>query len=195
MNLTPQALLVATRHTLTDPASAARRVMALNLTEAEGFMALGITATAATLLTAAMQGIMGPVVDPAMQGLFDRPFLLAISQFLVMAAGAYLMWRLGRACGGTGTLAQALVLVAWLEVVLIILQIIEVLVILLLPFLTVLVSLGSVVVFFYLFTHFTAALNGFTSLTRTFFAILGTFVVVLLLVSVLLVLFIPVPHV
>lgn len=195
MNLTPQTMLNAIRATLTNPAAAARQVMALNLSLAEGFMALGVTATAATLLTAAMQSLLGPAIDPAMQALFDRPFLLAISQFVVMVAGACLMWRVGRACGGTGTLAQAVSLVAWLEVVLILLQLFEVIVVLVLPFLTILVSLGSVFVFFYLLTHFTAALNGFTSLSKTFFAILGTFVAVLLVVSLVLVFFIPVPHV
>lgn len=195
MNLTPQALYIATRATLTNPRLAARQVMALNLSPAEGFMALGVTATLATLLTAVMQSLLGPVMDPAMQALFDRPFLLAISQFVVMVSGACLMWRVGRAFGGTGSLAQALSLVAWLEVVLILLQLLEVIVVLVLPFLTMLVSLGSVFVFFYLLTHFTAALNGFTSLTKTFFAILGTFVAVLLVVSFVLVFFIPVPHV
>ncbi|MBI1172729.1 hypothetical protein GC209_15135 [bacterium] len=195
MNLTPQAILMATRATLTDPAAAARQVMALRLSEGEGLMAIGVTAVAATLLTSAMQGILGPVGDPAMQSLFERPFLLAISQFVVMVAGAFLMWRVGKAFGGTGTFAQALPLVAWLEVVLILLQLVEVIVILVVPFLTMLVSLGSLFLFFYLITHFTAALNGFTSMTKTFFAILGTFFIVLLVVSFALLPFIPVPHV
>ena len=195
MNVTPKTVFVATRATLTDPRTAARQVMALDLSQTEGLMALGVTATAATLLTAAMGMFLGPAMDPAMQALFDRPFLLAISQFAVMVTGAFLMFRVGKAFGGTGTFAQALSLVAWLEVVLILLQLVEVLALLLLPVLTTLISLGSVFMFFYLLTHFTAALNGFTALTKTFFAILGTFVVVLLVVSIVLVFFIPVPHV
>ncbi|MGV8986335.1 MAG: YIP1 family protein [Cypionkella sp.] len=195
MNLTPKALLFSARDTLADPAAAARRVMALNLSEAEAFMALGITAAAATLLTAVMQVMLGAVADSAMQALFDRPFLLAFSQFILMAVGAFLMWRVGKVFGGTGTFAQALSLVAWLEVVLILLQLAEMIVILVLPILAAPVGLASLFAFFYLITHFTAALNGFTSLTKTFFAILATAFAVLLLVSFVLVFFIQVPHV
>jgi hypothetical protein len=142
-----------------------------------------------------MQGFLGPVDDAAMQNLFDRPFLLAISQFSLMLLGAFLMWRVGRVFGGTGTFAQGLSLVAWLEVVLILLQVAEVLVLLILPVLALPVGIASLFAFFYLITHFTAALNGYTSLAKTFFGILATAIAVLLVTSFALMLIIPVPNV
>ncbi len=195
MNLSPQALLLAARETLANPAAAAREVMGLRLTTSEGLMAVGLTAALATLLTNLMQRFLGPVEDQAMQDLFSRPFLLAISQFSVMVVGAFLMWRVGKFFGGRGTFAQGLSLVAWLEVVLILLQLAEVLVLLILPVLALPIGIASLFAFFYLLTHFTAALNGFPSLVKTFFAILGTAIVVLLAVSFALIFILPVPNV
>lgn len=195
MKLSPQALLLAARDTLANPAAAARQVMALRLSTSEGLMAVALTAAAATLLTALMQIFMGPVPDPAMQDLFNRPFILSLSQLSLMIVGAFLMWRVGKVFGGNGTFAQALSLVAWLEVVLILLQVAEVLVLMILPVLALPVGMASLFAFFYLLTHFTAALNGYTSLTKTFFGILGTAVVVLLVTSFALIFILPVPHV
>ena len=64
------------------------------------------------------------------------------------------------------------ILVAVAMVVLILLQLAQVVVLLALPVLSLPIGLASVFAFFYLLTHFTAALNGFTSLIKTFFAIL-----------------------
>lgn len=195
MKLSPQAVLLAVRDTLANPAIAARQVMAMGLTVGEAWMALAATAITATLLTVMMQLVLGPVGDPSVRDLFDRPFILAFSQFSVMSVGAALMWRLGRSFGGTGTFAQALSLVAWLEVVLILLQLFEVVLILVLPGLAALVGIASLFVLFYLLTHFTAALNGFKSLIKTLFGILVSAFVTLIVVSFIVYILIPVPHV
>ena len=195
MNLSPPTLLRAARDTLVNPAGAARYVRDLGLSAGQGLMALALTAVLATLLTALMQAFIGPVDDEAMQGLFNRPFILALSQFGLMILGAALMWRVGQMFGGKGNFAQSLSLVAWLEVVLILLQLAQVVVLLALPVLSLPIGLASVFAFFYLLTHFTAALNGFTSLTKTFFAILGTSLAVLFLASIALMFILPVPNV
>ena len=195
MNLSPPTLLRAARDSLVNPAGAARYVMDLGLSVGQGLMALALTAVVATLLTALMQAFMGPVDDEAMQGLFSRPFILALSQFGMMILGAALMWRVGQMFGGKGSFAQSLSLVAWLEVVLILLQLAQVVVLLALPVLSLPIGLASVFAFFYLFTHFTAALNGFTSLIKTFLAILGTALVVLFLASIALMFILPAPNV
>jgi hypothetical protein len=169
--------------------------MDLGLSAGQGLMALALTAVLATLLTALMQAFIGPVDDAAMQGLFNRPFILALSQFGLMILGAALMWRVGQMFGGKGNFAQSLSLVAWLEVVLILLQLAQVVVLLALPVLSLPIGLVSVFAFFYLLTHFTAALNGFTSLIKTFFAILGTALAVLFLASIALMFILPVPNV
>jgi len=195
MNLSPPTLIRAARDTLVNPAGAARYVMDLGLSAGQGLMALALTAVLATLLTALMQAFIGPVDDAAMQGLFNRPFILALSQFGLMILGAALMWRVGQMFGGKGSFAQSLSLVAWLEVVLILLQLAQVVVLLALPVLSLPIGLVSVFAFFYLLTHFTAALNGFTSLIKTFFAILGTALAVLFLASIALMFILPVPNV
>lgn len=195
MKLTPETLFIAARETLADPQRAARRVMDLGLTTGEALMALGLTASVATLLTSLMQVVMGPIPDPAMAEVVGHPFILALSQFSLMLSGGFLMWQVGRMFGGQGTFARAVALVAWLEIVLILLQLVGTVAVMVLPVLAGPISLASLFAFFYLLTHFTAALNGFTSLAKTFFAILGTGVVVTFALALLLLFLIPVPNV
>lgn len=195
MNLTPETLFIAARETLADPQRAARRVMDLGLSATEALMALALTASVATLLTSLLQLVLGPVPDPAMEEVLGHPFVLAISQFSLMLSGGFLMWQVGRMFGGQGTFARAVALVAWLEIVLILLQLVGTVAVMILPVLAGPISLASLFAFFYLLTHFTAALNGFTSLPKTFFAILGTGIVVTFVLALLLLLLIPVPHV
>ena len=195
MNLTAETLFIAARDTLADPRRAAQRVMGLGLSTGEALMALALTAALATLLTSLLQVVMGPLPDPAMAEIIGRPFVLAISQFSLMLGGAFLMWQVGRIFGGTGSFARALSLVAWLEIVLILLQIVGTLAVMILPVLAAPISLASLFAFFYLLTHFVAALNGFTSLPKTFFAILGTAVAVTFGLTLLLLFILPVPNV
>lgn len=195
MNLSPQALYSAAKHTLTDPAAAARQVMALRLTTSEAGMALAAIAVSATLLTSLIQLTFGRVSDAAAEGIFNHPLLLAVGQFAVMGSCAFLMWRVGRLFGGLGTFAQSLSLVAWLDAVLILLNLAGIVVLLVLPVLAPLILIALFLALFYLLTHFTAALNGFTSLPKTLIAILLTGFLTLVLISLLLFPFLPVPHV
>ncbi len=193
MNLSPKALFTATRFTLAQPAAAARHVMALGLSVGQGLMAVALTPICATLLIALTQGIPSAVVETGVQNLASRPFELALLQFAPMPVWAFLMWRVGQMFGGTGTFAQSLALIAWFQVVLFVVQIAGVLLFLIFPIFAFPVLLAIVFALFYLLTHFTAALNGFTSLTKTFFGMLGTAVLVLLLISIALVFILPVP--
>ena len=195
MTLTLKDLGQALRLTLTDPGLVARQILSLRLTEAEGLMALAACAAILTLLTALVQAMLGPVDNPMMQVVLNRPGLLALSQFGVTVVGAWLMDRLGRAFGGTGGFAGALALVAWMEVVQIVLQTIEIVAILVIPLVAVLIGLASLVAYFYLLTHFTAVLNGFKSLGKVFVAVCLTGLALLIVFTFLLVLVLPVPHV
>jgi hypothetical protein len=183
------------RLTLTDPGLVARQILSLRLTEVEGLMALAACAAILTLLTALVQAVLGPVDNPMMQVVLERPVLLALSQFGVTVAGAWLMYRLGRAFGGTGSFAGALALVAWLEFVQIVLQAIEIVAIMVIPLVAVLVGLASIFAYFYLLTHFTAALNGFKSLGKVFLAVCLAGLALVIAFSFLLILVIPVSHV
>jgi hypothetical protein len=195
MNLTPQSLFAAARATLSDPAGAARQVMALRLTTGEGLMAIAAMAVIDTLLTALVMKFAGPVPDTAVQEVLDNPFLLAISQFGALAFGAFLMWRVGKAFGGTGTFAKSLALTAWLEVVLLFLKVGQMLLLVVVPVLAAPVLLASAFAYFYLLTQFTAALNGFSSPLKTFAGILLTLFAIFFCLGVVIALLVPVPHV
>lgn len=195
MNITPGTVFAAARATLSDPAGAARQVMALRLNTSEGLMAIAAMAVLDTLLTVLTMQFAGPVPESAIQDVLNNPFLLAVSQFFALVLGAFLMWRVGKMFGGTGTFAKSLALTAWLEVVLMLLKLGQLAVLLLLPVLAAPVLLASAFAYFYLLTQFTAALNGFTSLIKTFLGILLTLFAMVFLLGLAIALLLPVPHV
>lgn len=195
MNITPQAIFAAARATLSDPAGAARQVMALRLTTGEGLMAIAAMAALDAVLTVLTSKLAGPMPEAPVQAVLDRPFLLAVSYFLVLIFGAFLMWRVGKAFGGTGTFAKSLALTAWLEVVLTFLKIGQIVVLLALPVLGAPVLLASTFAYFYLLSQFTATLNGFSSPLKTFFGILLTLFAISFLLGLAIALLVPVPHV
>lgn len=195
MNITPQSVFAAARATLSDPAGAARQVMALRMTTGEGLMAVAAMAALDAVLTILTMKLAGPVPETPIQEVLNRPFLLALSQFAVLLFGAFLMWRVGKAFGGIGTFAKSLALTAWLEVVLTILKVAQIVVLLALPVLAMPILLASTFAYFYLLTQFTAALNGFSSPIKTFAGILLTLFAIAFLFGTAIGLLVPVQNV
>lgn len=195
MNITPQSVFAAARATLSDPAAAARQVMALRMTTGEGLMAVAAMAALDAMLTILTMKLAGPVPETPIQEVLNRPFLLALSQFAVLLFGAFLMWRVGKAFGGIGTFAKSLALTAWLEVVLTILKVAQIVVLLALPVLAMPILLASTFAYFYLLTQFTAALNGFSSPIKTFAGILLTLFAIAFLFGTAIGLLVPVQNV
>ena len=99
---------------------------------------------------------------------FLSPFAFGALQFVVLVTSALLIDRVGRAMGGTGDLAAALLAVTWLQFVMIVLQLIQSVLLLVLPGAAGIVLILGIVLFLYLLTAFVAELHGFVSMGRTF---------------------------
>lgn len=192
--MTFEIFLRLLKETYDTPQDMARRVISWQLTRGEAMLALALAAVLTTLLTL-LPALILPVEDASFAMLIERPLLLALFQFLGnLLAAALLVW-VGRLFKGEGTWRQGLALMAWMQLVFSVLQAAQILLTLALPFLALPVALFVIFSFFFLFSHFAAALHGFRSVGLVLLGVIGTMVVLAIVLGLLLVLLVPVPHV
>lgn len=182
------------RLTLSNPRAAAARLMALNLPVPTGWTAMLLVSVASAFL-----GFIGFLVspiqgDPGIAAMFGSPMRTAMIQFAVLALTGVLAFWVGRIFRGTGSLAQALVLVAWVQVPPILLQLVQLVVMLLAPGLAPIIGVAGFALYAVLLTLFIAELHGFRSGVVVFFGILVTSFAVALVAAVLFAILIGVPQ-
>lgn len=170
--MTLNGLLQLLQLTLSNPRAAAAQLKALNLPVNTSWTAILLVSVAS-----AFMGFIGFVVspgdvDPALSALFGSPLRTAFIQFAVLSLTGALAYWVGRRFGGTGTLAQALVLVAWVQVPPILLQVAQLLAMVLVPALAPLIGLAGFALYAVLLSLFIAELHGFRSGVIVFFGLI-----------------------
>lgn len=171
--------------TLRDPRGGMRAVLNLGLDDRTRWMALVTVALVTTIISTSIVQVAGTAM-PEAAFYPASPIATAIAQVGIMAAGAVLVYLLGRAAGGTGRLGDAVLVVVWLQVFLIALQLLQIAVAVMLPFMAPAVFLAAIAAFFWLLTHFVAEAHGFRSLFLVFAAILGAIILLSILLAPLL---------
>ena len=83
--------------------------------------------------------------------------------------------RVGQWRGGKGNFADAMVLVAWLQFILVCVEVLQLVAQLVLPFVADILGVLGIMLFFWLLSHFVAELHGF----RSTLAVLGGILVVM----------------
>ncbi|MFZ9198504.1 MAG: Yip1 family protein [Paracoccaceae bacterium] len=182
------------RMTIANPRAAAARLKAMDLPVQTGWTAMLLVSVASAFL--GFIGFMASPAqgDPGVAAMFGSPMRTALIQFSVLAVTGVLAYWVGRRFGGTGTLAQALVLVAWVQVPPIALQIVQLVVMVLAPGLAPLVGLVGFALYAVLLSLFIAELHGFRSGVVVFFGILAVSFVVALVAAFLFAVLIGVPQ-
>ncbi len=188
------SLLAAARDTVQQPRAGARAVLNLGLTLGAAWTALALMAVASSGLSALtfLMSDMGgePQLDGAMVALFSSPLQLAVLQGVVLAFGAWLIHTVGRMFSGKGQFRDALILVAWLEFILLLVQIVQTVLLLVSPQLVAMLGIFGLVLFLWLLTNFIAELHGYSSIMAVFFAIVGTVLLISFAAAVLIVIFV-----
>lgn len=172
--MTVQGLAELMRETLRDPRGGARAVLRMGIPAEARWTGLALMAVGSALLThfgIAMTMPMGDAGAGATLAL-PSPLATAATQLVVLVVTAVLATWIGRWAGGTGQFADALLLVVWLQVILIVVQFVQMVLMLLVPPLGALVGYASVALFFWLLTAFVAELHGFRSLGLTFLGVI-----------------------
>lgn len=167
------------------PRSAARQLLALKPGMELALPSMAATACLSAILTTLVVMTLPMPMDPAIAGLLSQPLLLAGMQALGLMVTAALVVGVGRVFGGRGRLAEALFLLSWADVVLLVAEVALSLFSVLLPGAGSLLSLPVLAFTVWLVASFIAELHGFKSTRNVAFAIVGTLVLVFAAMSAL----------
>ena len=168
--LTLSGLWRHTRDTIRAPQEAAQAILALNLPRNVLWLGLALVITLSTLLASAVL-LMVPMPEagagvpmPVVMGLVQAVFLVLVSLGIAV---------IGARFGGKGDFDGALALMVWLQAVFLVVQAFQIAAIAIgLSVLADIVSRASIPLFFGLMAQFVTVLHGFSSIWKTFWAII-----------------------
>ena len=171
--------------TLRKPEAAMQALRGLGLPMSALWTLLLLAVTLSTLL-ACLSLILFPVeADNALSRLLAHPLSLAGIQLGAMVLSALMMAQVGRMFGGRGDFPDALLLVAWVELILVGLQAVQLVMMLLLPASAGVLSVVAFGLFLYLAVTMTKALHGFTSTGKVVLGLIGSLFVLGFVLSLL----------
>ncbi len=175
------------RLTFAQPRQAAQVVLRLPLPLQARWAAVALMAVLSAFLMQAMAAMLPPAVGPDGAELRPvGPFFWAGMVAIGMVLTALLAFSVGRWRGGKGELADAVILVAWLQFIQLLMVALQLVLIVVLPVIAPIVEIGAVLLFLWLLVNFVAEMHGFRSLGLVFLGIIVTFVAAVLGMSVLL---------
>jgi Yip1 domain len=177
--------------TISRPRDMARHLIALNPPMAlrwQGFLLM-------TLLSTVLPFAAGWIAGGEMRAEFAAasPFVMVLLQLAFNGITVVLVHRIGQALGGKGTFPDALLLIVWMQVVLMVPQLAQCLVMIVAPGLMLPIIAASGVLLFWLLSNFTAELHGFQSALRVFGSICGIIFLIALLMTPFVQPYVPVP--
>lgn len=170
--------------TLRTPQAAARTVMHYPAPMQARWLALLLIAVVSALLVHLAFALQPPEAQAVFGPLMSSPIRTTGLQWLMLVIATGLMTQIGRWRGGHGTFPEALSLVVWLQMVLMLVQLAQLVLLLVLPPLADLLGLASMVLFLWLLTQFTCALHGFRQPWLVFLGIVVTAFVLMMMLSV-----------
>lgn len=180
------------RQSLQDPRAGARSLLALGVPLPARTAGLLLMAVSSALFMHLGFLLMPATEDPTAQFMMQSPLRTAFIQWLVLVVSVFLIYRVGRAWGGKGTLSDTLLVVVWLQVIMLGVQLVQLVSLIIAPPLAGIVNLGGLVLFFWLITSFITVLHGFASRWAVLAGIFGaSFAVAVVLVIILSLIFGP----
>lgn len=171
--------------TLRDPQGVARGLIAADIPAEARWIAIALVAIL-TVISLDLALWLAPAGEPSVFTMLANPWLGLPVQVISILLVAAVMTGAGRPLGGRGSYADALTLTAWIEFIMVVAQVVQIVTMLVLPPVSLIISVGSLVLFVWLMVHFTAALHGLSNLGQVFLAVVVGFVVVVVLVAIVL---------
>jgi hypothetical protein len=165
-------LLRLARYTAVNPRDGAQQILDLNLPRDVLWKMLVLTVVISTLLTHVGVMLM-PGTSLLMTEVIGSPVLTGLVQVGLLVLMVYCVYWIGRAMGGTAAFDDALAMVIWLQFIMVCVQVIQTALLPIAPMLAGLLGLASIVLFFWLLTHFVALIHGFKSLPSVFIIIIA----------------------
>jgi Yip1 domain len=158
-----ERILSLAQLTLQDPRQAARQLLAEGVPLPARTGGLLLVAVVSALMASLQLGTSPQALDPLTAFMLASPFRAAVVQWLFLALSVLLIYRVGRAFGGRGSLPDALLIVVWLQLLTLVLQVLQLVATVVAPPLAGIIGLGGFALFLWLMTAFIAELHGFSS--------------------------------
>ncbi|MGP9791972.1 YIP1 family protein [Roseinatronobacter sp. NSM] len=181
MQLNAAAISALVRLTLTRPREAAARLIALDVPDDARWLGFVIVVVLSVLLGQASVLLMEDG-----EGMGGGLLFMAMVQTSMLLGMVVAVQGVGRALGGTGSFPDTLLLLAWLQFVMLVVQFVQIVALLLVPPLFGVITLLALVVFMWLLTNFVLVLHGFTSGVKVFAGIILSFFGVVMVLAFLL---------
>lgn len=188
MSLTDRLIALA-QLTLQDPRQATRALLSEGVPMPARTGGLMLVAVLSAVLASLQLGMTDQPLDPFSGYMLASPFRAAVFQWLFLALSVLLIHRVGRAFGGQGSFADALLVVVWLQLLTLALQLLQLVATLVAPSLAGIIGLGGFVMFVWLMTSFIAELHGFASRGLVFIGMVLTALATGLIIGFVLILF------
>lgn len=160
--------------TLRAPRQTFARLLALRLPVPVLAQALILVVVLSVLLAELSNLMVSYLHPPGMGAMLLSPFFFGVLQLALLTGTLLAIHWVGRALGGQGSLAGAILVVAWLQFIMVCVQLVQSAALLFLPSLAWAIGVGGLVLFLWLLTNFIAELHGFAALGRVFAMILFT---------------------
>lgn len=174
------------RQTMRDPRGGVRRLLAMDLPMEARWIALLLVTVLAVLVTRLSLVFLPPGGEPAFLALVADPFVGVPVQGLSLLIAVVAIAVIGQRFGGRGGFADALLVVAWVEFLMTVVQTAELLVMLIVPPLGAVLVLAVLAWFVWIVVNAVAELHGFWNLILVFLGLVGGFVAVVFALALLL---------
>ncbi|WBU64651.1 YIP1 family protein [Paracoccus aerodenitrificans] len=178
-------LKILARNSLQNPPLALRQLQSLDLPVPARWMALALAVALSSILAVFAVRLMPAPMEAGLDAAMGQPLKIAFMQMIWMSLMAWLMATVGRGFGGRGSFADAVLVVAWLELLLCVVQAAQVLLMLIFPLVASLLGFAGLFIYLWLSVQFIKALHGFRSGAIVFFAVVVTSIFALIFLSVM----------
>lgn len=186
MTLSLQTLLPMVWRTITNPREGAEEVLALGVPREALWTILFLVLVLSIILGQITTLLVATATGTDVSGPLANPIVTGVLQLALLLITIFAIFRIGRSFGGTGSLDEAILLVAWLQFIMVCVQVVQTGLMLVMPPLASLVGIAGLVLFMWLLTNFVAVIHGFRSLGLVFVMILVSMFVLAFILSVLL---------
>ncbi len=180
-----EQVLALARLSLEDPRAAVRALLRLGVPLRARTLGLLLVAVLSSLLWHIGFLILPGEIDPMTAYMGASPLRSAAVQWLIQAVTVLLVFRIGKAFGGTGSLPDTLLVLVWLQVIMLGVQLVQLLALIVLPPAVGLLTLAGLGLFGWLMTSFVAELHGFRSRWTVFAGIMGTLFAAVIVLAIL----------
>lgn len=173
------------RETIFEPASAGRRIVAMNLPVQAGWMLLGLATALNTLLFFAMN-ILFPAPDTLPFLFLSVPMRVAMVMFVAVAIAVFSLYMSGRMLGGQARFSDLLAMIAWLQIMRVAVQVATILLSFFAPFFGALLAFGAGIYGIWILIQFTNVAQGYGAVSKAVMNVVLTMVGLVMILSLLL---------